>query len=148
MSDQREKLLTSARSLCDAFAAKRPLEDIIGCFSTTEEPVVIEHGLQQLTPFTGRSFRGIDGAQEYFGIISDLLSYEDMRFSEYFVDTVESKVSVRGQATFTWKATSNSWPEIFTYVLHLDTYGKVKKYEVWADSGAAYLASKGQLQTH
>lgn len=146
MSDNRNMLLSSAKAFCDAFATEKPLDEILEYFSTEEEPVAIEHGLQQLTPFTGRSFRGIGGIKDYFGIISGLLSYEGMRFSDYFVDTVESKVSVRGQATFTWKETSNRWPEIFTYVLHFDAKQKVKKYEVWADTGAAYLACKGELQ--
>lgn len=147
MSDHRKVLLSAAAAFCDAFATKKSLDEILGYFSTTEEPVAIEHGLQQLTPFTGRNFRGIEGIREYFGTISSLLTYEDMQFSNYFVDTVEAKVSVRGQAIFTWKETANSWPETFTYVLQFDGGHRVKSYEVWADTGAAYLAWKGELKS-
>jgi len=49
--------------------------------------------------------------------------------------------SVRGRARFTWKSTGKAWDEIFVYRIQLDEEGKVLVYEVWADSGAAYLAS-------
>lgn len=39
----------------------------------------------------------------------------------------------------------NEWNERFAYMLDFDDEGKVTDYQVWADSGAAYLASKGQL---
>lgn len=76
-----------------------------------------------------------------------MLSYEKMQFSDYIVDVEERVVSVRGQARFTWKSTGNSWDEVFIYRLQLDGEGKIQVYEVWADSGAAYLASKGELGT-
>jgi len=73
------------------------------------------------------------------------LTYENMRFSEYIVDIENHKVSVKGQATFTWTKTEESWDEIFTYSLDFDDELKVTDYQVWADSGAAYLASLGKL---
>ena len=141
----RKDLLKAAECFCEAFASKRPLEDVLGFFTTTGEPVAVEHGLKQLAPFLGKTFSGHDGVKDYFSIISDLLSYEDMQFSDYIVDTETMKVSVRGRASFTWKSTSKSWPEIFTYSLEFDRDLKIKTYEVWADSGAAYLASRGEL---
>lgn len=68
-----------------------------------------------------------------------------MRFGNYLVDEVESKVSVRGEAKFTWISSGQSWDEVFTYVLGFDEERKVVRYEVWADSGAAYLARRGEL---
>ena len=50
-------------------------------------------------------------------------------------------VSVRGKAKFTWKSTGKIWNEVFIYRIQLDEEGKILIYEVWADSGAAYLAS-------
>jgi hypothetical protein len=59
------------------------------------------------------------------------------------VDVESSIVCVRGEATFTFKSTCQSWNEVFTYRLAFDDPGdKIKIYEVWADSGAAYLASR------
>lgn len=146
MTTDRDLLLSVAERFCDAFASQRPLDDILSHFSTSDEPVAHEHGLQQLTPFTGRTFKGIDGIKDYFTLISDCLSYSDMHFSDYIVDTSVVRVSVRGQAKFTWKSTGNSWLEIFTYVLEFDDNLKVKKYEIWADPGAAYLASRGEIK--
>ncbi|KAK5308751.1 hypothetical protein LTR70_010821, partial [Exophiala xenobiotica] len=57
----------------------------------------------------------------------------------------ESKVSVKGEATFTWTSTGQSWDEIWTSLLEFDQEYKIKMYEIWADPGAAYLASKGLL---
>ena len=61
------------------------------------------------------------------------------------MDTQSKKVSVTGNATFTWISTGNSWQETFTYALAFDDNYKLIVYEVWADSGAAYLASRGEL---
>ncbi|KAH8113523.1 hypothetical protein DFH11DRAFT_305569 [Phellopilus nigrolimitatus] len=145
MSSKYALLLTAARSFCDAFACQKPFGDILDHFSSSDNIVCVEHGLQQLAPFLGRPFAGLDGAKEYFTVIADLLSYEEMRFSHFVVDTENLKVSVRGHAVFTWKSTGNSWPEVFTYMLEFDDQLKVKVYEVWADTGAAYLASRGEL---
>lgn len=55
------------------------------------------------------------------------------------------KVSVKGRAKFTWVETAQSWDETFTYSLDFDDELKVTDYQVWADSGAAYLARLGKL---
>jgi hypothetical protein len=142
----RQQLRQSAQSFCDAFASRRPLSEVLDKFSTREEPLVIEHGLALLAPFLGRTYTGLNGIRDYFETIISLLDYDSMRFSDYVVDEEEGKVSVRGVATFTWKTTGQSWHEVFTYTLAFDEELKVKQYEIWADSGAAYLASKGLLQ--
>ncbi|KAI1437708.1 transcription elongation factor S-II [Xylaria sp. CBS 124048] len=122
-----------------------------------DEILVHEHGLPQLAPFLGRDFRGVEGAREYFETVGARLHYEDMRFVEFIVDDNVSssasavgnggggKVVARGQARFTWRETAQSWEETFVYVLLLDAWAKVRRYEVWADSGAAYLARRGEL---
>mmetsp|Transcript_24464 Transcript_24464/g.37690 ORF Transcript_24464/g.37690 Transcript_24464/m.37690 type:complete len:146 (+) Transcript_24464:240-677(+) len=145
MSGNREKLLESARLLCESFANKEPLANILEHFSNSPEVVCLEHGLPVLAPFLGRTFSGKDGAREYFTLIAELLSYKSMQFSDYIVDVESSVVSVRGKANFTWKSTNQSWDEEFMYRLLLDKEGKIVVYEVWADSGAAYLAGKGLL---
>lgn len=69
-----------------------------------------------------------------------------MRFSNYIVDAAENRVSVKGEAKFIWTATGQGWDEVFTYQLAFDEDLKVISYDVWADTGAAYLASKGTLE--
>ena len=69
-----------------------------------------------------------------------------MKFSEYTVDTESCKVCVKGQAKFTAKQTGQSWDETFVYMLDFDTEGKVTDWKIWADSGAAYLALRGELE--
>ena len=139
----RQKVLAAAEAFCDAFAEKQPLEEVLGHFS--DDAQAFEHGLPQLAPFLGRAFKGREGLQEYFGLLSSTLSYDNMTFRNYVVDIELCKVSVTGEATFTWTSTGQSWDEVFTYVLQLDDDLKVKVYEIWADSGAAYLARKGEL---
>ncbi|RVX70969.1 hypothetical protein B0A52_06127 [Exophiala mesophila] len=142
----RQDLLTAAKQFCEAFAKQKPPAEILSHFSSSENVLAFEHGLPELAPFLGREFRGQSGLQEYFNILSSLLSYENMRFGNYLVDVDTSKVSIRGEARFTWTSTGQAWDEVFTYVLEFDQENKVKVYEIWADSGAAYLASKGQLK--
>ncbi|KAI0011861.1 hypothetical protein F4779DRAFT_160591 [Xylariaceae sp. FL0662B] len=143
---KREDILGAATAFCDSFAQKNAPADILCHFSASEDIVAYEHGLPELAPFLGREFKGRDGIKSYFETISSCLSYENMQFSNYIVDEVENKVSVRGAATFTWTTTAESWAEVFTYVLAFDEHYKVTRYEIWADSGAAYLASKGELK--
>jgi len=142
----RAGLLSAAQSFCAAFADQKPPKEIFSHFSASDDVLALEHGLPQLAPFLGREFRGHAGLQEYFRILSAALSYDHMRFRDFVVDPEASKVSCRGEATFTWTSTGQSWDEVFTYVLEFDDDNKVKVYEIWADSGAAYLASKGLLQ--
>jgi hypothetical protein len=65
--------------------------------------------------------------------------------TEMFADAEAMKVSVKGKARFTWLSTGESWDETFSYILSFDSECKIKDYQVWADSGAAYLASRGGL---
>ncbi|KAI1742204.1 hypothetical protein F4680DRAFT_413217 [Xylaria scruposa] len=156
----RADLLGVARAFCDSFAQKKSLDEILSHFATTgggDEVVVHEHGLPQLAPFLGRDFCGVDGAREYFETVAKYLRYEDMQFVEFVVDTGGQdetgdryeegvgKVAVRGKARFTWNETNQSWDETFVYVLRFDEGGDLVRYEVWADSGAAYLARRGEL---
>ena len=142
----RDTLLRSAQSLCDDFANKEPLDKVLSNFSTQQggnNIFCFEHGdANSSVPFLCRPFAGMCGARQYFEIIASLLSYTNMRFTDYFVDVEMAAVSVQGKATFTWKNTGKSWDEVFTYRLRFDSDGKVTKYEVWADSLAAYFASK------
>ncbi|KAI0065539.1 hypothetical protein BV25DRAFT_1913569 [Artomyces pyxidatus] len=141
----RTDLLAAATAFCDAFAAGSPLDTIIAFFSTSTAPVAIEHGLPQLAPFLGRTFEGLPGVVQYFVTVGNSATYTDMRFQDWIVDTQERKVSVRGRGIFTWKSTGQKWDETFTYTLDFDEELKVKRYQVWADSGAAYLARTGKL---
>lgn len=144
-SNKRSVLLGAAETFCSAFASQKPPEKIFSLFSTSHNVQAYEHGLPQLAPFLGRNFKGQDGIRKYFETISKYLSYKNMDFSNYVVDSEQNQVSVRGEAKFTWTSTGQSWDEVFTYVLAFDDDFKVLKYEIWADSGAAYLASQGKL---
>ncbi len=75
-----------------------------------------------------------------------------MSFVEWVVDTEVNKVCCKGKAKFRWveegsKGMENQewWDESFVYMLDFDMDAKVTDYQVWADSGAAYLARIGQL---
>eukprot|EP00957_Ditylum_brightwellii_P049494 3754239-Ditylum_brightwellii.AAC.1 len=57
----RDDILSTAHSLCDAFANKAPLNEVLDQFSTSDEVFCLEHGLQRLAPFLGRIFVGQEG---------------------------------------------------------------------------------------
>jgi len=145
MSPTRKHLLDAAQQFCDAFANK-DVDAILSLFSTTHEISAIEYGDPVLAPFLGKAFVGKAGVQQYFDLIGSLLSYENISFSEYVVDPEAIKVSVKGKGEFTWLGTDQSWSETFTYTLDFDDELKVVQYQVWADSGSAYLARIGKLE--
>lgn len=146
MSESRHALLSSATAFCRAFASSAQPDQILSHFTRHPSKILVhEHGLPQLAPFLGRTFRGADGLRQYLAVVAECLSFQDMRFTEYVVDAQARKVSVRGEARFTWKSTGQSWDEVFAYVLAFDDEARVESYEIWADSGAAWLASRGHL---
>lgn len=139
----REDLLKSAASFCSTFADKKPVEEVLSHFSTTHATSCFEHGLPTLAPFLGRTFTK---PAEYLGVIAKYLTYKNMKFFAYMVDVETRKVNVQGRANFTWIETDESWDEVFTYVLDFDDEAKITDWNVWADSGAAYLAKEGKLK--
>jgi hypothetical protein len=145
MTLTRKQLLTSAQQFCGAFSQKEDISTLLLYFSATHQVSVIEHGERSLAPFLGKPFTGLSEVKKYFEAISSLLSYENMAFSEFVVDTDAYKVVLKGKAKFTWLSTKESWDETFVYMLDFDEEGKVTDYQIWADSGAAYLARIGKL---
>ncbi len=139
----RRGLFDAAHQFCEAFANNS--DTIFSHFSTKHEVSAIEYGEQALAPFLGRTFVGISQIKDYFALISSLLSVKHVKFSEYVVDPEAMKVSVKGRGTFTWLDTNQSWDETFTYTLDFDEDSKIVRYQVWADSGAVYLARIGKL---
>jgi hypothetical protein len=139
----REDLLKSAESFCSAFANKKPIEEISSHFSTTYATSCCEHGLPALAPFLGRTFTK---PTKYLKTIAKYLTYENAKYFAYMVDVETHKVNVQGSARFTWIETGESWDEVFTYVLDFDHEAKITDWNVWADSGAAYLAKEGKLK--
>ena len=148
----RDELLKSAQALCDAFASKSDIDTLLTHFSSTHQISAFEHGLPLLAPFLGRQFLGRAGATSvpaYFQLLQQYLTYDDMSFGTWVVDPVAQRVSVKGRATFTWiegEGKGQSWDEQFAYILDFDQDAKVTDYQVWADSGAAYLARRGELK--
>lgn len=147
MAPTRAELLASAHAFCYTFASSKPLDDILACFSTdpAHPPQAIEHGLPSLAPFLGRAFVGIPALKQYFTLLAEHLKYENMQFSEFVVDSETKKVSCKGHARFTWVSTGLSWDETFSYTLDFDDQLKVARYQIWADTGAAYLARTSDM---
>ncbi|KAI0923954.1 hypothetical protein AcW1_006756 [Taiwanofungus camphoratus] len=147
----RAQLLASAQTLCTAFAEKSDLDTLLSYFSTTHQVSAFEYGEPVLAPFLGRPFTGTKGPNSvttYFSLLQKYLMYEDMVFGEWTVDTEARKVCVKGTAKFTWtegQGEGQSWDEVFVYMLDFDHEAKITDYQVWADSGAAYLAGRGEL---
>lgn len=146
MSLNRQSLVEPTQAFCDAFARKADIPTILTHFSRTKAISAFEYGDCALAPFLGRSFDGFEGVKKYFEIIGSLLVYDNLKFSEPVVDVEEHKVAIKGQGRFTWLETRESWDETFAYVLDFDEDAKVVRYQIWADSGAAYLARIGKLK--
>ncbi|KAJ5555005.1 hypothetical protein N7461_003475 [Penicillium sp. DV-2018c] len=124
-------------------------------------PLAHEHGLPQLAPFLGRPFKGQEGLKTYFNLLSAELSIENMVFEpdeEWVVDESCMAVCLRGSARFVAKGTGQGWDETFFYRIRIAEEGSagdkvdgrgrlaVCEYQVWADTGAAYLARIGGLK--
>ncbi|KAI9371182.1 hypothetical protein BJX61DRAFT_543922 [Aspergillus egyptiacus] len=150
----RTDLIAATASLCTAFSTGAPLDKIIATFTTNPQPFAHEHGLGSLAPFLGRTFKGQNGLTEYFNTLNGCLGIEEMSFDderEWIVDTQNLTVGLRGKAKFVAKHTGEKWDERFCYRISLaeEAEGggiKVQGYEVWADTGAAYLALRGELK--
>ncbi|CAG8023447.1 unnamed protein product [Penicillium salamii] len=132
--------------------------DLLSTFTTNPQPLAHEHGLPQLAPFLGRPFYGQEGVSTYFDLLSSHLQIENMTFESeetWVIDETCMGIALRGTGTFTWKETQQSWNETFFYRIKVaedvsddsEKNGslKVSEYHVWADTGAAYLASLGKL---
>ena len=153
----RADLLNPVHAFLSALTNPNPNPDnLLSTFTTSPKPLVHEHGLPQLAPFLSRPFTGQDGIATYFELISSLLSIKNMVFEpeeNWVVDASCMAVSLRGSATFIWKETRQAWDETFVYRIKLaiDENGSgegrlaVCEYQVWADTGAAYLARLGRL---
>lgn len=157
----RDTIIYPVRALCAAFARGAPTTELLTHFTEEPMPVAHEHGHPDLAPFLGRPFNGLDGVARYFDLLASLVWFQDMRFDredEWVVDQQTLAVCVRGRARFIWKATGEAWDETFCYRLGIaEEVGhqsssersgqfKVQEYRVWSDTGAAYLASRGQLR--
>ncbi|KAH8093294.1 hypothetical protein BXZ70DRAFT_874842, partial [Cristinia sonorae] len=148
----RTRLLRAATEFCNSFASQAPIESILAHFSTTHAVSATEHGLPFLAPFLGRPFHRLTGhnsLETYFKLLQKHIKYEDMSFGEWIVDTEAMRVSCVGHAKFIWsegEGEGQSWDEQFVYMLDFDQDNKITDYQVWADSGAAYLASTGKLK--
>ena len=144
----RVALLTAAQSLCNDFSLASSTSTLLSHFSTSSSPEssppsACEYGHSSLGPFLGRPFLGRTGIEEYFNLLQQHLTFENMRFSDYAIDETQKIVCVKGEATFTWTETGQSWDEVFTYRLGFmeeqmqgKKVWKIGRYEVWADSGS------------
>ncbi|EIN05988.1 hypothetical protein PUNSTDRAFT_73269 [Punctularia strigosozonata HHB-11173 SS5] len=144
----RAALLSSAQGLISDFSQKEPIDRLLSHFSRTHACEAFEHGEPCLAPFLGRPFSGLDQIRRYFAMLQDYLTYENMTFDQFCVDAESRRVSCVGKAKFTWvKPNPGDWNEIFHYLLDFDDSPepKITNYQVWADSGAAYLAGRGEL---
>ncbi|KAJ2920594.1 hypothetical protein H1R20_g16500, partial [Candolleomyces eurysporus] len=146
MTLTRSELLKAAVTFCTSFSQGKDVESILALFSTTHPVAAVEHGDPSLAPFLGRTFEGKEGVKRYFEVIGSLLSYKNISFGEYAVDVEERKVAVKGKGTFTWIETGKAWDETFAYVLDFDEDAKLTRYQIWSDTGSAYLASKGGVE--
>lgn len=139
----RNQLLEAAQALCNDFARGASTETLLSHFQSegsrhVHGPQAIEHGHKALAPFLG-TWTSRKEVAKYFDQLQEHLTFKNMRFSEWIADPEVMKVSVKGEALFTWNKTHRRWQETFTYTLDFVEEGdelKVSRYQVWADTGA------------
>lgn len=164
MPTPRPAILSSIRSLISAFTSNASTPAILAHFTSSPTPLVHEHGsplFQPFLPFLGRDFIGLQAVGEYFDLLAQHLSISEASFDDeddWVIDPQIMTVCLRGRARFTSLETKESWLETFMWRVTLseDLTGesepdagqglKVQEYRVWADTGAAFLASRGELK--
>ncbi|PYI33739.1 hypothetical protein BP00DRAFT_469655 [Aspergillus indologenus CBS 114.80] len=163
---RKEALLQRTHTFLTHLTTQAPLTPTL-LSNFARDIKIHEHGLPALAPFLGRDYVGRAAARRYFEALGAHLRYEGMRFEEaaaWVVDVARGVVVVRGWARFVARRTGQGWGEGFVYRLRMggdfsgedegvegdegDGEGevKVKEYLVWADTGAAYLALRGELR--
>ncbi|KAL4923508.1 uncharacterized protein BDV17DRAFT_296290 [Aspergillus undulatus] len=155
----RQSLTRATQSLLNAFSSGADTPTLLSTFTANPAPQILEHGLRQLAPFLDRPFTGQSEVKQYFTILNEHLGIESVDLDDesfWVVDTETMVVCLRGNARFVSKRTGQKWDEVFIYRIEIAEEGKedaegraelkVRKYEVWADTGAAYLAMRGELE--
>jgi len=137
MNLERQRLLATTQGFCDAFKNKADIDKILSFFASSDNISAIEYGEPALAPFLGRCFIGAAGIR--------VLTYENLQFSDFVVDVEAKKVGLEGKGVFQWKSTKECWDESFAYILSFDEGCRITKYQIWADTGSAYLARVGKL---
>lgn len=173
MSSKHTTLLQTAESFCTAFATGAPLPDLLSYFTSNSAPEIHEHGptsIPNLTstdsssrieiPFLGRTFSGraSDATRSANGPIEDYfaalfasirphqITFHPASETNYFVDEVKNRVTVRGFAKLEWVKTGVVWEEEFVYLIDFEeehSAFKVKKYQLWADTAGMMAAVLG-----
>lgn len=78
--------MRAAQALCDDFAAQKDVDTLLSHFSKSHQCSAIEYGEPSLAPLLGRPFIGMAAIRSYFEQLVELLTYQNMHFSEYIVD--------------------------------------------------------------
>ncbi|GAA6015924.1 hypothetical protein JCM10207_006808 [Rhodosporidiobolus poonsookiae] len=121
--------------------------------SSFHQPCCIEHGPSGHVdlPFLGEPFTGKDGIERYYSLIGSVLKGKGSRFDadDLLVKIKEGGRSARavwtGMATWSVQKTGKEWDEAVVWAFDLvyeDGEWNIVKWEVWADTLSAYLASQ------
>ncbi|KAL4873539.1 hypothetical protein BDV12DRAFT_80300 [Aspergillus spectabilis] len=159
MPHRRTPLINATSALTTAFASRAPLGTLVSQFTVLPAAQAREHGHPKLGTFMGHTFIGHKGVGEYFNLVEKQMRLREIIFddeSDWVVDTEKSVVCLRGKARWQDKLSEEEWDEIFAYRVALAEEEseqskekgelKVRFYEVWADTGAAFLANGGSLR--
>ncbi|KAL4884819.1 hypothetical protein BJY04DRAFT_170861 [Aspergillus karnatakaensis] len=159
MTHPRDSTIKATSALTTALTSGADLNTLLSTFTVSPAAIAHEHGHPKLATFLGRTFRGHKGVGEYFTLVERQMRIKEMEFNrecDWVVDAEKKTVCLRGRGVWENKLTSEQWVEIFAYRVELaeeEWEGckdkgelKVKSYEVWADTGAAFLAEKGKLR--
>ncbi|GAA6042176.1 hypothetical protein JCM8097_004999 [Rhodosporidiobolus ruineniae] len=157
MSSAVTARLVSFRDVINSGASPDDFASFFAPSSASDSPpCCIEHGPTGHAglPFLGRPFTGQDGIRDYYKLITSVLAGKGSRFDEKDLlvrldgeaDGAEKATAVwTGEARWSVQKTGKEWDEAVVWKFKLRKEGEewmLEKWEVWADTLSAYLASK------
>ncbi|GAA5894788.1 hypothetical protein JCM8208_006072 [Rhodotorula glutinis] len=138
-------------SFRDDLNAAAPPSQFRSYFTAGDSPVCLEHGPEHPDlPFLGKAFIGGSEIVRYYDLIGTVLKGKGSRFVEedLFVKEVdEGRVDAvwTGDATWSVARTGKEWHEAVVWRFGLekeDGEWRIRRWEVWADTLSAYLATQ------
>ncbi|BGP43811.1 hypothetical protein JCM10450v2_008009 [Rhodotorula kratochvilovae] len=121
-------------------------------FTTSRPPVCLEHGPlgHAALPFLGEPFEGEERILRYYALIGSVLKGKGSTFDKADLLVHErakglARAVWTGEAVWSVAATGKEWHEAVVWLFDVEKEEgewKIVRWEVWADTLSAYLASQ------
>jgi hypothetical protein len=136
-------LQSAAKSLLADIAAQKPTLSLLSHFSTTQTVTLQHDFIHSATPYP---FVGLHAVRSYFDLLALHWTRDDMQLYQCDVYADKLRVVIKASVQWTWRASKQSWREVFTCTLDFDELLKVKGFVVESsppESSCVMLATDG-----